>query len=135
VKHAVATVAATLAVLLGSGCSAPAQPVLNVTAGSSPPSGGLSDTGASVPVGIILELDVQPMNYDGTVSVSVRADDPGVASVVPMTTQNDFVLIGVAAGTTTLHFFANGAAATHLTVSGDGESALTVQVPVQTPPS
>jgi hypothetical protein len=109
--------------------------VLNVTAGSSPPSGGLSDTRASVPVGIVLELDVQPLNYDGAVSVSVQADDPAVASIVPMTTPNQFVLIGVATGTTTLHFFANGAAATNLTVSGNGESALTVQVPVQTPPS
>ncbi len=52
-----------------------------------------------------------------------------------MTTPNQFVLIGVAPGSTTLHFFANGRAATNLTVSGDGESALTVQVPVQTPPS
>jgi hypothetical protein len=135
VKRALATLPATLAVLLGWGCSAPAQPALDVTAGSSPPSGGLSETGASVPVGIVLELDVQPVNYEGTVSVSVRADDPAVASIVPMTTPNSFVLAGVAPGTTTLHFFVNGAAATNLTVSGNGESALTVQVPVQTPPS
>jgi hypothetical protein len=135
VKLSLVTLTA-FAITSGAGCSAPPPPTLTITQGSSPPVGdGITYAAASIPVGIVLEVDVTPSGYSATASITASVDDPTVASVVPMTTRDAFAVIGLAQGETAVHFFVAGAAATDLSVNGETTNALTVAVSTQPPPT
>lgn len=68
--------------------------------------GTFTKAAATVPIGVILAFQAAPKtNADKDVSATLAAviDDARVAQVLPTTTDNQFVLIGASAGTTTLH--------------------------------
>ncbi|HEY2511546.1 MAG TPA: hypothetical protein VGI39_11845 [Polyangiaceae bacterium] len=74
---------------------------------SAPPlAGQFTANGASVPVGMVIAFQGAPKsnaNKDLSVTLLASTDDPAVAQVLPTTTDNQFVLVGARAGTTTLH--------------------------------
>jgi hypothetical protein len=100
---------AVLAMLLASGCSSGSPPpALTITAASYPPLGGLASSTASVPVGIALELLATPTGFGSTEAIALRVDDPTRASISQMATDDQFVLTGLAPGSTTLRGLVNG---------------------------
>ena len=71
-----------------------------------PIAGQFTSSAATVPVGVILAFQAAPKtsaNKDLSASLAASTDDTRVAEVLPTTTDNQFVLIGAGAGTTTLH--------------------------------
>jgi len=122
--------------LVACSSSPPSPAVLAVTLTSPPVGEGLTDAGLSLPVGTVAEIDVCPTDDGGDIdgSVSARADDSTYAVLAAMTTPNQFVVIGVAPGDTTVRFFFNGQETTSLTIDGTPANVLAVEVVPQTAP-
>jgi hypothetical protein len=87
-------------VLSGAGCS-PSTAVTIDPVGQSP-GGNLSSGLASVPVGVVLGLQVTTKS---SAVVTAAVDDPTRAIVAPTTQPTELVIIGLATGQTTLRVF------------------------------
>jgi hypothetical protein len=113
-----------------------AAAVLSITSVSNPPVGeGLTDAGLSLPVGTVAEIAVSETDDGGDdASILVRADDSTFAIVAPTTTPGEFVVIGVAPGSTAVRFFLNGQETTALAIAGSPASALALDVVPQPAP-
>jgi hypothetical protein len=99
---------AALAALAGCGQSSVDVPL---TVLGSAPIDSLSSTSASVGVGTIVGFSAPPQDSSGksvSATVTVSVDDPTVAQALPTPWPNEFILIGEAPGTTTLHVLAGG---------------------------
>jgi hypothetical protein len=86
--------------LAGSACS-PSTAVTIQAVGQSP-GGNLSSGLASVPVGVVLGLQVTAKSSS---VVTAAVDDPALATVAPTTQPTELVVIGLAPGQTTLRVF------------------------------
>jgi hypothetical protein len=107
--------------LLAAGCNSPPGSIQVAAAGITPAGAGtFSATGTSVSLGAAIAFTAQTLDAKGaqtTQNVSASIDDKRIAEVLGTTTPNQFVLVGAAAGTTTLHLNANGDAPTTISVS------------------
>jgi len=119
----------------GAGCSTPPpSPQVSITgSGAASQGAGLTSSLASVPVGAVIELTIAPTETEDTVTVTV--DDPTLAMAAPMTVKDQFILVGLAPGSTTLHVFLNGQETHVLSLSGVSATTLPVDVTQQPPPS
>jgi hypothetical protein len=94
------------------GCTAPgAAPVVAQTGSS--PAGTFSPGLATVPVGIVMSIQVSAASSR---AVTATIDDPTVATVAPTTRDGEFVIVGTAVGQTTVHLFVDDSDASDLTV-------------------
>jgi|HubBroStandDraft_4_1064222.scaffolds.fasta_scaffold487745_2 hypothetical protein len=116
------------------GCSSPPPAQVTVSVVGTPQAGAsLTSSLASVPVGVALELDVEPAESQDTVSVT--ADDPTLVLVAPMTVSPLFLVVGLAPGQTSLNVFVNGQETRALSVAGGSATTLSVAISPQPPPS
>ena len=101
------TAAATLLVsALLAACGGAGVDHADLSTSSAPVAGQFSSTAATVPIGVVIAFQAAPKtndNKDVSASLVARIDDTRVAQALPTTTDNQFVLIGAGAGTTTLH--------------------------------
>jgi hypothetical protein len=95
----------------GVGCS-PSTAVTIQSVGQSP-GGSLSSGLASVPVGVVLGLQVTTKS---SAVVTAAVDDPTRALVAPTTQPTELVLVGMATGQTTLRVFVDNHEAVDLPV-------------------
>jgi hypothetical protein len=93
---------AALVGVVAAGCSTSSAVTL-APVGTSP-AGSFSSGLASVPAGVVLGFKVTNASAQ---AVTATSDDPTIALVAPATQQGEFVIVGVAAGTTTLRVYAN----------------------------
>lgn len=114
------SVLAVLVVLIGA-CSSPSGTIQISSAGITPAAAGtVYASGTSVSLGAAIAFSAQALDSNGAMtagSVSVMIDDDKIAQVLPTTTPNQFVLVGAAVGTTTLHLNANRTTPTAVPVS------------------
>ena len=111
---------AVLVVIVG-GCSSPSGTIQVSSAGITPTGAGtVYASGTSVSLGAAIAFSAQALDSNGAMtagSVSVMVDDDQIAQLLPTTTPNQFVLVGAAVGTTTLHLNANRSTPTAVPVS------------------
>jgi hypothetical protein len=93
------------------GCTT--SPATTIASVGQSPAGSISPGLASVPVGVVIGLQVKA---DSAAVVTTAVDDTTVATVAPTTESSEFVLIGMAIGQTTLHVFVNNQEALQLPV-------------------
>jgi hypothetical protein len=127
------TSAIAAAALVALACSntspSPSPQIVIESAQNGPLTAGLNDAVATVPVGVALSIQVEP--YDSTVTgtISVTSDDPAVATLVPTTAGDTYLIVGMAPGATSLHCFIDGNETTAL-ATPDGATASSVEVDV-----
>lgn len=113
---------AMASMLATAACSS--KPYVALTVKTSPPVGEFTPVLASLPVGVVVEFSTQIQGGDQNGAVSAAIDDGTRASVTATTTPGQFVLVGLAAGKTTLRLRVNGVEASYVPV----------EVSVQRPP-
>jgi hypothetical protein len=111
----------------------PSGPALTVTAGTNPPVGaGLTSTGVSMAAGTAMELVLDPL--DGDASVTAQAEDSTFVVVAPMTVPDQVAVIAVAPGNTFVRFFLDGVETTSLSLNGTPASTFSLSVVPQVAP-
>lgn len=108
--------------LAAAACSDKPSATLSESAPS--PLGGFTPQLASVPIGVVVGFSAQ-VNGGSNDGVSASVDDDTRVTVTPTTTPGQFVLVGLAAGRTTLH----------VGVKGTETNTVPVEVSAQPPPS
>jgi hypothetical protein len=115
-------------------CSSPSPPPdqVSVSEIEGPPAeldASLSSTPITLPVGIVVEIEVQTSEDAGAIAVIV--DDPTRVSVLPMVTPGDFALVGIAPGSANLSLSVGGEVVPSFTIDGTLLSTLPIAI---TPP-
>jgi hypothetical protein len=132
---------AIAAALLGAACQSssypppppPADATIAAAAASATDGTYLTSSLASIQVGVVLILQIDPTQDAGTISLTV--DDPTVVLLAPTVQADQFMLAGRAPGQTTLHVFLNGAETHALSVAGSSATSLPLEVTAQPPPT
>jgi hypothetical protein len=120
------------------GCSqsstpTPSSPALTITAGSNPPAGpGLTSTGVSLAAGTAMQLLLDPLDADA--SVTAQADDSTFVVVAPMTVPDQVAVIAATPGNTLVRFFLDGVETTSLSLNGTPASTFSLSVVPQVAP-
>ena len=108
------------------GCAQPGSIQLSSVASS--PVGSFTSSEGTVAIGTVVAFSAQPQDSSGKdtgATVTASVDDTTIAQVIPVSWTNEFVVVGVASGTTTLRVQANGDETStlpiHVVVQGDSE--------------
>ena len=118
-----------------AGCSSSGPPPGTTSDASvveigSPPEGldaGLVGSQINLPVGIVVEIEVQSAEGDAQ-AIAVTASDRTRVTVLPMVTPADFALVGVAPGLATLGVSIGGNPIPSFSVNGATITTLSVDV-------
>jgi hypothetical protein len=111
----------------------PADATIAVAASSATDGTYLTSSLASIQVGVVLILQIDPTQDAGTIFLTV--DDPTVVLLAPTVQADQYMLGGRAPGQTTLHVFLNGVETHALSVSGSSATSLPIEVIAQPPPT